>query len=69
MDYSLRMDPKQLATDSSPERDPQFNYIADLRDRFRHRRMPIISAYTKKRELVGNFKIPVLPGVVTPASQ
>jgi len=56
MGYSLRVNRKQLATDSSPDRNLQFDYIADLRDRFRRRRLPIISVDTKKRELVGNFK-------------
>lgn len=56
MDYSLRVNQKKLATDSSPDRNLQFDYIADLRERFRHRRLPIISVDTKKRELVGNFK-------------
>ncbi len=58
MDYSLRVDRKQLATDSSPDRNLQFDYIADLRDRFRRRRLPILSVDTKKRELVGNFSNP-----------
>ncbi|MGH7393779.1 MAG: hypothetical protein ACREM3_30630, partial [Candidatus Rokuibacteriota bacterium] len=40
---------KRLATDSSPDRNLQFDYIADLRERFR-RRLPIISVDTKKRE-------------------
>jgi hypothetical protein len=56
MGYSLRINSKQLATDSSPDRNLQFDYIADLRDRFRRRHMPIISVDTKKRELVGNFR-------------
>ena len=56
MGYSLRVNSKQLATDSSPDRNLQFDYIADLRQRFCRRRMPIISVDTKKRELVGNFK-------------
>jgi hypothetical protein len=56
MDYSLRVNQKKLATGSSPDRNLQFDYIADLRERFRHRRLPIISVDTKKRELVGNFK-------------
>lgn len=58
MDYSLRVNRKQLATDSSPDRNLQFDYIADLRDRFRRRRLPILSVDTKKRELVGNFRNP-----------
>lgn len=56
MDYSLRVNRKQLPTDSSPDRNLQFDYIADLRDRFRRHRWPIISVDTKKRELVGSFK-------------
>jgi hypothetical protein len=56
MDYSLRLNQKKLATDSSPDRNLQFDYIADLRERFRRRRLPIISVDTKKRELVGNFE-------------
>jgi len=56
MDYSLRVNQKKVATDSTPDRNLQFDYIADLRERFRRRHLPIISVDTKKRELVGNFK-------------
>jgi hypothetical protein len=56
--YSLRVNRKQIATDSSPDRNLQFEYIADLRQKFCHRRLPVISVDTKKRELVGNFKNP-----------
>jgi hypothetical protein len=56
MDYSLRVNRKQLATDSSPDRDQQFDYISSLRNRFQQLGLPIISVDTKKRELVGNFK-------------
>ncbi len=58
MGYSLRVNHKQLATDASPDRNEQFLYISDLRDRFQRRRLPIISIDTKKRELVGPFKNP-----------
>jgi DDE family transposase len=58
MGYSLRVNQKQLATDASPDRNTQFLYIRDLRDRFQRRGLPIISVDTKKRELVGNFKNP-----------
>jgi hypothetical protein len=58
MHYSLHVNRKQLATDSSPDRNLQFDYIADLRERFRRRRLPILSVDTKKRELVGNFRNP-----------
>jgi len=58
MDYSLRVNRKQISTNSSPHRDLQFEYLAELRDRFQRRHLPIISVDTKKRELVGNFKNP-----------
>ena len=56
MGYSLRVNQKQLATDSSPDRNDQFVYISDLRNCFQRRGLPLISVDTKKRELVGNFK-------------
>jgi hypothetical protein len=56
MNYSLRVNHKKLATDLSPDRNQQFEYISSLRTRFQRRQLPIISVDTKKRELVGNFK-------------
>src|SRR5947209_4950460 len=56
MNFSLRVNHKELATSCSTDRNLQFDYIADLRERFQRRRMPIISVDTKKREMVGNFK-------------
>ena len=56
MDFSLRVNRKAIATDSSPDRDQQFRYISSLRTRFESQGLPIISVDTKKRELVGNFK-------------
>jgi len=50
--------PQEARHGYSPDRDCQFHYIAELRDRFQRRRFPIISVDTKKRELVGNFKNP-----------
>jgi len=58
MGYSLRVNHKALATDSSPDRNQQFEYISELRTSFQRRNHPIISVDTKKRELVGNFKNP-----------
>jgi Rhodopirellula transposase DDE domain len=58
MGYSLRVNHKQIATTVSPDRNLQFEYLAELRDRFRRRHLPIISVDSKKRELVGNFKNP-----------
>ena len=56
MGYSLRVNHKQISTDSSPDRNLQFEYLAELRGRFQRRHLPIISVDTKKRELVGNFR-------------
>ncbi len=58
MGYSLRVNHKKLSTDHSPDRNDQFLYLGDLRDRFQRRGLPIISVDTKKRELVGDFKNP-----------
>ena len=58
MDYSLRVNLKQISTSSHPCRNLQFEYLAELRYRFQRRHLPIISVDSKKRELVGNFKNP-----------
>jgi hypothetical protein len=58
LDYSLRVNRKAIATTHSPDRNQQFEYIADVRRRFQRRRWPIISVDSKKRELVGLFKNP-----------
>jgi hypothetical protein len=58
MDYSLRVNHKMLPTDSSPDREEQFDCISRIRTRFLRQHLPIISVDTKKRELVGNFKNP-----------
>jgi Rhodopirellula transposase DDE domain len=58
MGYSLRVNHKKLSTDHSPDRNDQFLYLSDLRQRFQPRGHPIISVDTKKRELVGSFKDP-----------
>ena len=34
---------KQISTDSSPDRNLQFEYLAELRSRFQRRHLPIIS--------------------------
>src|SRR5712692_5619838 len=43
MDFSLRVNRKAIATDSSPVRDQQFRYISSLRTRFERQGLPIIS--------------------------
>ena len=58
MGYSLRVNHKQISSSFSPNRNLQFEYRAELRDRFQRRHLPIISVDTKKRERVGNFRNP-----------
>jgi hypothetical protein len=56
MDFSLRVNRKHIATNSSPYRDEQFQHISALHERFRRQGLPVISVDSKKRELIGNFK-------------
>jgi hypothetical protein len=56
MDFSLRVNRKQIATNSSPYRDQQFQHISKMRTRFQRKGLPVISVDSKKRELIGNFK-------------
>jgi len=64
MGYSLRVDQKQISTSSSPNRNLQFEYLAELRCRFQRRHLPIVSIDSKKRELVGNFKLRAVVGIL-----
>jgi hypothetical protein len=54
--FALRVNQKKLSRVSAPDRDEQFRYIAELRERFKESGQPIISIDTKKKELIGNFK-------------
>jgi len=56
MGFSLRVNHKKLSRGSGPDRDEQFAYIAEVRERFAGRGWPVVSIDTKKKELVGNFK-------------
>ena len=56
LDYRLRVNHKRVSAGSGPDRDQQFQYIAEQRATFAERGLPIVSIDTKKRELVGNFK-------------
>src|SRR5262249_8970573 len=56
MDFSLRVNRKQIATNSSPYRDQQFQNICALRTRFEQQGLPVISVDSKKWEMIGNFK-------------
>lgn len=56
MGYSLRVNHKKLSEGSGADRDQQFSYIAQMRERYAADGAPVISVDTKKKELVGNFK-------------
>jgi len=50
MGYCLRVNHKQISTDSSSDRNLQFEYLAERRSRFQPCHLPIISVDTEKRE-------------------
>jgi hypothetical protein len=50
MDFSLRVNRKQIATNSSSYRDQQFQHISSLRARFQRQGLPVISVDSKKRD-------------------
>lgn len=56
MDFKLRVNRKQIASTKNPDRNQQFLYIGQQRERFANQGLPIISVDTKKREPIGNFK-------------
>jgi hypothetical protein len=56
MNFSLRVNRKQIAINSSPYRNQPFEYISSLRTRFQRQGLPIIRVDSKQRELIGNFK-------------
>jgi hypothetical protein len=56
LDYSLRVNHKNVSKGSGSDRDEQFKYISEQRTSFGNRDLPIVSIDSKKKELVGNFK-------------
>ena len=56
LDYRLRVNHKRVSAGSGPDRDQQFQYIAEQHAQSAHRGLPIVSIDTKKRELIGNFR-------------
>lgn len=54
--YSLRVNRKSIAETQHPDRNRQFELLADFRKRFEDADCPILSLDTKKKELIGNFK-------------
>ena len=56
--FSLRANRKCIAETRHPDRNRQFEIIAETRKRFEDAGHPIISVDSKKKELIGNFKNP-----------
>ncbi len=54
--YSLRVNRKSISETRHPDRNEQFEIIAQMRKAFEDEGQPILSVDTKKKELVGNFK-------------
>ncbi len=55
--YSLQSNRKtQEGKKSHPERDDQFQHIANTVKAFQHRQQPVISVDAKKKELIGNYQ-------------
>jgi hypothetical protein len=56
MDYSLQSNRKTQEGANHPDRDQQFQQIAQTVEQFQQLHRPVISVDTKKKELIGNFK-------------
>lgn len=54
--YSLQANRKTLEGKEHPDRDAQFQHIANTVTSFQTRHQPVISVDAKKKELVGNYK-------------
>jgi hypothetical protein len=55
-DYSPKANRKRLTGPRHPDRDRQFEHIAQQKEAFLAAGLPVLSMDSKKRELVGNFK-------------
>ena len=55
--YSLQSNRKTKEGRQHPDRNEQFEHIADMVQTFQARGQPVISVDTKKKELVGEFRI------------
>lgn len=53
---SLQRNRKRFEGKQHPDRNAQFEYIAKAAEEFQARGCPVISVYTKKKELIGNYK-------------
>lgn len=57
MGYSLQSARKSQEGTTHPDRNAQFEHISATAERFLRRHQPVISVDTKKKELVGNFRV------------
>jgi len=55
-DFALRVNAKRFTGAPHPDRDRQFCYLQEQRDRFRQHGWPVVSVDAKKAELIGAFK-------------
>jgi hypothetical protein len=55
LEYGLHANAKRLSS-GCPGRDEQSTYLAEEKQQFLQRGLPVISVDTKKKELIGNFK-------------
>ena len=56
INFSLKANRKCISETRHPDRNRQFEIIAETRKRFEDAGQPIISVDSKKKELIGNFK-------------
>lgn len=56
LEYSLQANRKTREGKDHPDRDAQFQHIADTVIDFQKRHQPVISVDAKKKELIGNYK-------------
>ena len=58
MNYSLKVNQKNIGAGKDPDRNEQFEYISRQRKEAAADGIPVISVDTKKKEMVGQFKNP-----------
>jgi Rhodopirellula transposase DDE domain len=56
LNYNLHVNVKRFTGPPHPDRNRQFEYIAETIASFRREGWPIVSVDSKKKELIGNFK-------------
>jgi len=56
MGFSLKCNKRKQPRPQCPDQDAQFSYLAAQKEKYRAAGLPIVSADTKKKELIGNFR-------------